>query len=226
MTNVSDALDRAEAALDAGEGLRGTGFWQAVRAVRADPTGHDLERIASIDRRAFVDWALLTVPIVPGTLLNLLATAGGLALIGWSYRDAPLPWLLFLLGFGILWVTTHGLAHLVVGRLQGMRFTHWFIGEPTRPQPGVKVDYATYLAVPARRRAWMHASGAITSKLVPFLLAPAAVASGQPTWLVRAVVAFGVISVITDVAWSTKVSDWKKFRRELRIGREGERGRG
>lgn len=216
MTNVSHALDRAEAALDAGEGLRGTGFWPAVRAVKADPTGHDLERIAAIDRRAFLDWALLTVPVVPGTILNLVVTAAGLGLIGWSYRDdAPLPWLLFLLGLGIVWVTTHGLAHLVVGRAQGMRFTHWFIGSITLPQPGVKVDYATYLVVPARRRAWMHASGAIASKVVPFALVPAAVASGQPSWVVWAVAGFGAISIATDIAWSTKVSDWKKFRREM-----------
>jgi hypothetical protein len=96
-----------------------------------------------------------------------------------------------------------------------MRFTHWFIGEITLPQPGVKVDYATYLVVPARRRAWMHASGAITSKLIPFLLLPAAVISGQPTWVVWSVAAFGLISIVTDVLWSTKVSDWKKFRREM-----------
>ena len=214
-TNVSEALERAEAALDAGNGLRGTGFWPAIREVKADPTSYDLERIAAIDRRAFTDWALLTVPIVPGTILNLLVTAGGLGLIAWSYYDAPLPWLMFLLGLGIVWVTTHGLAHLAVGRLQGMRFTHWFIGEITLPQPGVKVDYATYLVVPARQRAWMHASGAIMSKLIPFLLLPAAAISGQPTWVVWSVAAFGLISIATDVLWSTKVSDWKKFRREM-----------
>ncbi len=214
-TNVSGALERAEAALDEGRGLRGTGFWAAIREVKANPASHDLERIAAIDRRAFTNWALLTVPIVPGTILNLLVTAAGLGLIAWSYYDAPLPWLMFLLGFGIVWVTTHGLAHLAVGRLQGMRFTHWFIGEITLPQPGVKVDYATYLAVPARRRAWMHASGAIMSKLIPFLLLPAAAISRQPTWLVWSIVAFGLVSIATDVLWSTKVSDWKKFRREM-----------
>jgi drug/metabolite transporter superfamily protein YnfA len=125
------------------------------------------------------------------------------------------------LGLGIVWVTTHGLAHLVVGRLQGMRFTHWFIGEITLPQPGVKVDYATYLTVPAHRRAWMHASGAIMSKVVPFALIPAAVASEQPTWVIWAVAAFGAISVLTDIAWSTKVSDWKKYRREMDLASGG-----
>ena len=214
--DVNEALDRAEAAVAEGKGLRGTGFWPAIRTVKADPSRYDLERIAAIDRAAFTNWALLTVPIVPGTILNLVVTAGGLGLIAWSYADdTPVSWLWFLLGLGIVWVTTHGLAHLMVGRIQGMRFTHWFIGEITLPQPGVKVDYATYLTVPAHRRAWMHASGAITSKVVPFALIPAAIASEQPTWVAWAVAAFGVISVATDIAWSTKVSDWKKYRREM-----------
>ncbi|NND85294.1 MAG: hypothetical protein HKN46_09125 [Acidimicrobiia bacterium] len=214
---MNEALDRAEAALAEGKGLRGTGFWPAIRTVKQDPSSYDLQRIAEIDRTAFTNWALLTVPIVPGTILNLIVTTGGLGLIAWSYYDAPLPWLIFLLGLGIVWVTTHGLAHLVVGHLQGMRFTHWFIGEITLPQPGVKVDYATYLTVPARQRAWMHAAGAITSKVVPFALIPAAVISGQPIWVAWAVAAFGTVSIATDIAWSTKVSDWKKFRREMAL---------
>ena len=57
--------------------------------------------------------------------------------------------------------TTHDLAHLVVGRLVGIRFTHWFIDGPTRLQPGLKTDYASYLRTPPHARAWMHASGAL-----------------------------------------------------------------
>ena len=139
-----------------------------------------------------------------------------LFLIGWSYSLTD--WwqvIVFYVGVGALLTTTHGLGHLVVGAFGGMRFTHWFIGEITLPQPGVKVDYATYLTVPAHQRAWMHASGAIMSKVVPFALIPAAVASDQPSWVVWAVAAFGTVSVITDIAWSTKVSDWKKYRREM-----------
>ncbi len=42
-----------------------------------------------------------------------------------------------------------------------MRVIYWFVGTIRRPQPGVKVDYASYLRAPPRQRAWMHASGAI-----------------------------------------------------------------
>ncbi len=221
MEPITDALERAEAALDAGRGLAGTGFWPAVRAVKEDPTGVDLHRIAAIDRRAFEAWALIKVPVRSGTVLACLALAVGLALIGLAYRDIPLRNWVFLVGFGIVWVTTHGLGHLSVGRALGMRFTHWFVGTLRRPQPGVKVDYATYLTAPARHRAWMHASGAVVSKLIPFLLLPPAYIADVSAWVPLVVAGFGVISLVTDIMWSTKVSDWKKYRREMGFASTG-----
>jgi hypothetical protein len=97
----------------------------------------------------------------------------------------------------------------------GMRFTHWFIGKISQPQPGVKVDYSTYLRTPASRRAWMHASGAITTKVTPFALIGAAVAADLPSWAVWGVPVVGVAAIVTDILWSTKHSDWMKFRREM-----------
>src|SRR5439155_23826878 len=48
----------------------------------------------------------------------------------------------------------------VAGVAAGIRFIGWFLDGPTRLQPGLKIDYASYLRTPARRRAWMHAAGA------------------------------------------------------------------
>ena len=217
MKPIEGALDKAEQALDAGRGVRGTGFWGAVAAAKRHPEVADLDRIAAIDRRAFEQWALLTVPIALGTALALLVTALGLFLIGLAYGAVPGRDWYFLLGTLIVWVTTHGLGHLAVGKAVGMRFTHWFIGTITLPQPGVKVDYATYLRTPARQRAWMHASGAIVSKAVPFLLLPAAYLSDVAGWVPLALAGLGVLGVVTDIIWSTKVSDWKKFRREMAL---------
>ena len=198
--------------------LAGSGFWKVVSAAKQTP---DLamefgERIAAIDRNAFEQWALLTVPLGVGTLAALVGTVAGLVLIGLAYSTPdPLNGLLLLAGTGVLLMTTHGLAHLVVGRLAGIRFTHWFIGTIARPQPGVKTDYATYLAATARRRAWMHASGALMTKVLPFALIPAALIAGVPAWATTLLVVIGVVSIITDILWSTKVGDWKKFRREM-----------
>ena len=205
-------------AADPAAGLAGSGFWKVVSAAKQTP---DLEaefaqRIAAIDRSAFERWALLTVPLGVGTAAALLGTLVGLVLVGLAYSTPePLNGLLLLAGTGVLLVTTHGLAHLVVGRMAGIRFTHWFIGTVARPQPGVKTDYATYLTTAARRRAWMHASGALMTKILPFALIPAALIAGVPGWATVLLVVMGVASIITDILWSTQVSDWKKFRREM-----------
>lgn len=146
----------------------------------------------------------------------MLATSVlGVAFIGWSASlSEPISVLAFFLGMGALLVSTHGLAHLLVGRIAGIRFTGWFIGTITRPQPGVKVDYSSYLRTDASKRAWMHASGAIVTKAVPFLLIGPAIAVSLPVWAIWVLPIVGLVTIVTDVVWSTGQSDWKKFSRE------------
>lgn len=103
------------------------------------------------------------------------------ALIGGAFvTSRPVNGLMILGGAGMLLATTHDLAHWAVGRAVGIRFTELFITRPSRPQPGIKIDYATYLRTPPRARAWMHASGALVTKAVPFALIPIAVAARAP----------------------------------------------
>ena len=150
-----------------------------------------------------------------------LGTIIGLAVIAIGYYvEEPWNGLLLLAGTGVLLLTTHGLGHLVVGRLVGIRFTHWFIAGLNRPQPGVKTDYASYLRVDPTRRAWMHASGALVTKAVPFLMFGAAWRMPAPAWSWFVLAAVGVVQIVTDVTISVKQSDWKKFRREMTIARE------
>ncbi len=217
-TAIEESLARAEAAVEAGEGLSETGFWEAVTAVKRDPQLVEVyaDRIADIDTRALRNWALLVIPLWVGTSVSVLATLGGLGLIWWAYSlDDLAAASVFLIGTVVLLGATHGLAHLVVGRVMGMRFLFWFVGQIRQPQPGVKVDYGSYLRTPARQRAWMHASGALTTKVIPFLLLGAAIAADLPVWGVLALLALGVGQIITDVVWSTSSSDWKKFKREM-----------
>ena len=218
---ITAALDRGKAAVAAdGPGnLSGTEFWKAVATVKREPGLADVfaDRMATIDRAAFERWAWLTLPIRLGTALAVIGTLLGLAVITVGYYvDEPWNGLLLLAGTGIILVPTHGLGHLVVGRLSGMRFTHWFIGTVRMPQPGVKVDYATYLRAPASSRAWMHASGAIVTKAIPFLMIGAAWGMEAPWWAWAALLVIGAVTIATDVLWSTKSSDWKKFQRERR----------
>lgn len=217
-TAIATALERAEKALDLDQTLNGTGFWPAVAAVKQSPdlTERYADRIAVIDQRAFSTWPLLNIPLRTGTALALLAVAGGLGAVAASYSTGePWNWVLFWVGVVVLIASTHGLAHLAVGSAVGIGFTCWFVASIKRPQPGVKVDYSTYLRVSPSQRAWMHASGAIASKVVPALLIPAAIVAELPAWVVWALGSFVVATIVTDIVWSTKSSDWMKFRREM-----------
>jgi hypothetical protein len=67
----------------------------------------------------------------------------------------------------------------------------------------------------------MHASGALVTKIVPFALLGAAFAADVPIWTVVVLIVVGIGQVLTDVIWSTKASDWKKFRREMGFAQSG-----
>ena len=210
----------AEAAVaDGSTPLATTRFWTAVAAAKRDASLREryAARLAAVDRRAFEHWALLRVALRPGTWMMLAATAVAIGIVGVAYT-APEPWdgILLLAGTVGLVTTTHGLAHLAAGSIAGIKFTHWFIGSATRPQPGVKIDYESYLAAPARRRAQMHAAGAVVSKLMPFLLLGAAFGMDAPLWAWVGLIIFGVVQVVTDLLWSVKASDWKRYQREMR----------
>jgi hypothetical protein len=223
---IEESLTRAEQALDRGEGLDGTGFWQAVSTVKGQPELAEryAERIAALDERAHRSWALLVIPPGVGTALAVLATLAGFALVWWAYAlEEGAAVIVFLIGFVVLIASTHALAHFVVGLVVGIRFRYWFVGKLSQPQPGVKVDYATYLRTPALKRAWMHASGAIVTKAIPFLLIGAAIAADLPIWVVWLLAVFGVATLVIDVLWSTRASDWKKFQREMRFARDQDR---
>jgi hypothetical protein len=207
----------ARRAVDEGRGVDGTGFWKLIDAMKRDPSmDRFVDDVAEIDQKALQNWALITVPLAVGTSLMVLGSVVGLVLVGLAYEvEGAWAGIWLVLGTGVLLVTTHGLAHLLVGMAVGIKFTAWFIGKITQPQPGVKTDYSSYLRTPPRSRAWMHAAGAIVTKLLPFLMIGAGLAAGVPVWAVWALVAMGVVALATDVLWSTKASDWKKFRREM-----------
>ena len=221
---IEQALSDAEESLlrDSEVDLGKLGFWKAVNAVKQQPglIAEFGDRIGRIDREAFERWALLKIPAGAGTVLMIIGTLVGLFLIGWAYQLSFFRQALALLmGTAILLVTTHGPAHLVVGSAQGMKFTHWFIASLRRPTPGVKVDYGTYLKVPAAKRAWMHASGAITTKLIPFVALGAGWAMKAPGWAMATLGVVAIGQIITDIAWSTKAADWMKFRREMSLSK-------
>ncbi|HYK98243.1 MAG TPA: hypothetical protein VEU77_07595 [Candidatus Acidoferrales bacterium] len=216
------ACERALA--DGGEvDLRSLGFWRAGARVKRDTAlrFRYAERVARIDRSAFAQRVSTRTDAAVGVVVLALITAAGILLLGAAASIAH-PWreLIVLAGAGALIGATHDLAHFLVGAALGIRFTDFFIDVPARkPQPGLKLDYASYLRAPAAARAWMHASGAIVSKLVPFLVILYALAIGCDAWAALVLAAIGVLSIATDVLFSVRASDWKRFRREMRLAR-------
>jgi hypothetical protein len=121
-------------------------------------------------------------------------------------------------------VAVHDLMHWLIGRAGGIRFVAYFLDGPFKIQPGLKVEYASYLRTPPEVRAQMHAAGAIGSKAAPFIVFAAAYVTHWqngwelfPEWSLYGLLVLGAIQILTDVVWSTKKSDWKKWRRERRI---------
>ena len=221
---IAAELDRIEAAVEAGQtDLKGLGFWSLVKQVKLDRLLVDqhADQIGRIDTRAFRAIVKLRAPVWVGNSLLVLGSAFGAVAIGAAFVwQTPLWKGLALIAAGVIWsVTVHSPTHWLVGFMIGIRWTDYFLGGPPPPRPGLKSDSGTYLRADADSRAWMHASGAVATKLAPFVALAFWPASNAPWWAAAALAGLGVLQIATDVAFSTKTSDWKKFRREKAIAR-------
>jgi hypothetical protein len=221
---IGPALDGIEALVEAGErDLKALGFWQVVAAVKRDRglVARHADQIARIDTTAFRNAVRLRVPVWVG---NAVLVGGGLvglaALIVASVLEDPTVVGILVVGTGLVWtVSFHSPVHWLVGWLVGIRFTDYFVGTGLPPWPGLKTDYATYLRAEPAMRAWMHASGALGTKLAPFLALAFSPWDVVPLWAVITLLVVGVVSIGTDLVFSVKSSDWKRYLRERRVSR-------
>jgi hypothetical protein len=223
-------LDRIESAVDRGDtDLGRLGFWRIVRLIKLDDEviERHADQVGRIDAKAFDARFPHRVPLWLGNALLIATIAVGVVAawaavlfavdtsseggttVGVALLVAALAW---MVGF-------HSSTHFVVGRLGGIRFRRYFFALPPPPLPGLKTDYATYVRASPLARAWMHASGAIATKLAPFFALALAPATGAPGWSVVVLLGLGVFQIASDVVFSTKASDWKKVRRELGVAR-------
>lgn len=227
-------LDRIEAAVDAGDtDLRRLGFWRVVALIKRDDELIEryAEQVGRVDAKAFRARVRFLAPVWFGVGLQVLGIAVGIGLVAfaiWNANSRPPDRLLdveLASGLGLpmaafVWAAgVHSFAHYVVGRLVGIRFTGFFFAIPPPPLPGLKIDYGSYLRTPAVARAWMHASGALMTKLAPFVALLFASAAGVPGWSVAILWGLAVFQIGTDLLFSTKASDWKKVGRELAVAK-------
>jgi hypothetical protein len=230
VVDFQDVVAAAEAAVERGatsEELASLGYFRVLKQIKSSPqlSGHWAEQLGRIDRARFERATRIRLPVWFGNLVSLVGIAAGAvaAVIAIDADDPVVAGLALVASAGIWTVAVHALAHWLVGRIVGIRFLCYFVGGPLKVTPGVKTDYATYLRTPPGSRAVMHASGAIASKVAPFVsLAIGLVSGNPPSWSLWAVGAIGVVQILTDVLWSTKKSDWKKVRRERAVARAWE----
>jgi hypothetical protein len=222
--DLEEAFARIRAAVEAGDtDLSSLGFWRLLKQVKADPSLSErwADAAGAIDRAAFETRVRPRFPIWFGNLVLLAGTAFGIAAVMVALRatDRTVAGIALVVAGGTWTVSLHCLAHWIVGRLVGIRFTSYFFGGPPPPRPGLKTDYATYLRAEPGARAWMHASGALASKAAPFLALAFYPASNAPVWAAWVLIGIGVFTIITDVLFSRTSSDWKKVIRERNIAR-------
>jgi hypothetical protein len=221
---LQETFDRIERAVDDGDtDLATLGFWRALREVKLDPTlsHHWADRAGRIDRKAFEARVRPRFPVWFGNAILLLGTLVGAAavVVAREAVDAFVAGVALVVA-AVAWsVSVHDLAHWAVGRLVGLRFLCYFVSDAFPPRPGLKTDYATYLRASPGQRAWMHASGALATKAAPFVALAFWPSSGAAVWSAWAVLAIGVVQIVTDVLFSRTSSDWKKVIRERRIAR-------
>jgi hypothetical protein len=224
LQDIGRELDRIEAAVAAGDtDLRSLGFWPVIGRIKRDPAAvvRFADQAGRLDTAAFRARVRTRVRPWVGMSLLLLAVLAGVAAVVAATRWTGMWAGIALVAAGGLWsLGVHVPTHAFFGWLAGIRFTDAFIGPPPPPRPGLKTDYATYLRSEPSMRVWFHASGAVASKIAPFVALALWPVTNAPAWAAWALLGLGLVQIVTDVLVSTKSSDWKKVARERRVARD------
>jgi hypothetical protein len=224
LLDAKRALDLIGAEVEGGfTDLSGLGFWRLVGTIKRDPVMviELADQVARIDRAAFRARVRARVPVWVGTVTMIVVTlVGVVAIVAASIWTGLLSGIALLVAGGAWSLGVHGPAHQAYGWFSGIRITDYFLGGPPPPRPGVKTEYASYLRTDPSRRAWFHASGAVATKIAPFVAVALSPLTNAPGWAVIAMAAYGVLQIVTDLVFSTRTGDWKKYLRERAIARE------
>jgi hypothetical protein len=221
LEEIGRELDRIQAAVAAGQtDLRALGFWGVVARIKRDTAAvlRFADQVGRIDTTAFRHRFRTRVRPGLGIVAMLLVTGVGAAAVVLACRWTGTWAGLALVAAGGAWALGFHLpAHAFVGWLGGIRFTDAYLGPPPPPRPGIKTDYAAYLRAEPSMRVWFHASGAIATKLAPFLALALWPITNAPAWAAWALLALGVLQIMTDVSFSRRSGDWKKVARERKV---------
>ncbi len=165
----------------------------------------------------------MKIPVLLGNTIEVLGTIFALYLI-LTAPDVPdtfLRFILYLISWGCLVFFPHDLAHFIVGRLVGVRFSYYFLGKSSVtklkmpllgaiaarvPVPTLKIERCSLRSVSRGGRTAMFASGAVASMILPFFAATASIGHiSMP--LSAALLLISLANVGFDIYYSPKVGD-------------------
>jgi hypothetical protein len=172
----------------------------------------------------------LRISITAGTALSVLAIAVAAFLTVWA-SPRPVDYLAKLAAWFLLWFFTHDLAHLAVGKLTGVRFSHYYVGlsnlyrskiVPRQIKTfiialGIKIDREKTRAGRLGYFA-MFVSGPLASMISPFLVPLYLLVAGRVGTFASLLLALSVANVAFTVPFSASVGCIAKGLRALRRG--------
>jgi hypothetical protein len=161
------------------------------------------------------------IPLLLGNGIEVLGIVVGVYLLVASsdINIIPLRFLIYLLSWVCLFFFPHCIAHFVVGRLVGVRFTHYVLGKSSMsklrlpvistfasaiPLLTLKIDRGSLRSVGPGARAVMFASSAVVSMILPFLAAVISIGRLLLNWSV-VLFLISVANVCFDLCYGSRV---------------------
>lgn len=157
------------------------------------------------------------ISIAKGTVLSLLMIAVAVALPLVFKGSLLVEVIVGLTSWLLLWFFTHDIAHLAIGRLLGIRFSHYYIGisnlikvMPLKPKYkllfialGIKIDRSNSKAS-KKAYAVMYLAGPIATMLSPFYIPILYLTYNYSMEAALLLLIISIINLVSDVVLSSK----------------------
>ncbi len=185
-------------------------FLDIVKRIKKEKINDDelLEKIETISRKRFKERVSFTLGVTSGNLLEGALTIAAIALVFWVNSF----WIFYVIAL-VLMTTLHPLSHFLIGRLVGIRFTHYYLNGPARIEPTLRIDNFSYLKISGKKRALMHVSGVVGTVAAPLFVCAIAIYKGANDAAMNLFIIF-LLLIVFELLTSTKIGDLMKAKRE------------
>lgn len=190
-------------------------FWKIVNEARKRRlSDEELKLIAEIDNEIFKRKHRIRIGVRKGIAIAIALNILAISILFLEYSSKNALGLRLIMVSIYLTTFLHNLVHYSVGMLLGIEFNFFFFNAPTRVEPSLKVDYASYLRVKPLRRFIFHVSAPfVTSFIIPLLFFILAFLLEAPSWtkiVLAIMLLFDIISEFTG-AVAIEVANQRKI---------------